>query len=108
MHRFIIAATVAIAVAGPALAQDGPRLSGSGDNAVVESGGQAPGSVVGGGVVTMTGSGTNMAFTYGPVAAQPGRVARLSGSGVNAEVTYGPEAPVARGFAGTRSGPRGG
>ncbi len=107
MLRFIIAATAVAAIATPALAQDGPRLVGSGDNAVVVYD-QAPGSIVGGGVVQMTGSGANTQFTYGPVAAQPGRVARLSGSGVNAEVTYAPEAPVARGFAGARSLPRGG
>lgn len=108
MLRFIIVATAAAAIATPALAQDGPRLSGSGDNAVVTYGDQAPGSVVGGGTVRMTGSDDDTAFTYGRVAAQPGRVARLSGSGVNAEVTYGPEALVARGFAGARSLPRGG
>lgn len=95
----------AVVIAGPALAQDGPRLSGSGDNAVVEYRGQAPGSVVGGGSVTMTGSDDDTSFTHGRVAAQPGR---LTGSGVNAEVTYAPAARVAQGFAGARSAQRGG
>ena len=70
MLRFIIAATAAATIASPALAQSGPRLVGSGDNAVVVYD-QAPGSVVGGGVVQMTGWSVNtttgsVTFTTAP------------------------------------------
>jgi hypothetical protein len=108
MLRIIIAASALALAAAPALAQDGPRLSGSGDNAVVTYDGQPPGSVVGGGTVRMTGSGNDTRFTYGPVDAQPGRVARLTGSREDAEVTYAPDAAATRGYAATGRTSRGG
>lgn len=96
LRSTIIAAAIALAAAaGTAQAEGYPRLSGAGDNAVLEYGGALPGSVVGGGQATIAGSGDNRTTTYGSVNAMPGRVGRVEGAGINAELVYEPERPAA-------------
>lgn len=95
-RTLLLASAVALGTVGAVQAE--PRLVGGGNNAEVVYDAQ-PGSVVGGGTVTLSGGAENRTYTYGTVRALPGMAGELLGGGENAEVVYGP-AQTATGLAG--------
>lgn len=89
-RTILLASTLAAALAGPALAQDGPRLVGGGRDAQVVY--DAPvDNVVGGGYARITGEAGNRSVAYaGPAQHQvpTGLVAEITGEAGNRHVTY--------------------
>jgi hypothetical protein len=91
IRRLIIVATLALGVASTARAQDqGPRLTGGGENAEVVYP-EPSSNLVGGGVAHIAGGGDNLQITYGPrvrTETPNGLIAELSSGGEDAVVTY--------------------
>ena len=107
-RQALFASLIALAAAGPALAE-GANSSGDGGGTFAHAGsipGARSGSVVGGGVVSLSGGGDNQTFTYfaPQTQAQSGWIASLSGGGNDAQVTYAPAAPSVSTFAQTAPG----